>query len=117
MKDIPSLCPGNRQVRQRRIVIVDGSRRMREFLRGFIEHSQGFRVIGEASQGKQGVQLAIQLRPEFVLMDVKMAFMDCIKATRIIKRCQPQIVVIGLSVCPTDQVSDLMADAGASAVL
>jgi glycine/serine hydroxymethyltransferase len=42
-------------------------------------------------------------KSEFVLMDVKMAFMDCIKTTRMIKRCRPQLVVIGLSVCPTDQ--------------
>ena len=65
----------------KRVLLVDDHRLVREGLRRTLEDA-GFEVVGEAENGADGLELAEQLRPHVVLMDVSMPVVDGITATR-----------------------------------
>ncbi len=62
---------------------------MRAFLAVLIEES-GFEVAGTAADGRQALQAVANLRPDLVLMDFDMPFVDGLQATRLIKRSSRQ---------------------------
>ncbi len=100
-----------------RILMVDDHPLVRQGMRGVVEGFPNMEVVGEASNGKEAVQLALDLRPNVVIMDINMPFMNGIEATRIIKTQCPEITVVGLSVNNDRQVQAAMKVAGASAYL
>ena len=65
-----------------RILIADDQPLMRAGLRGCLAGAPGFHVVGEASDGHQAVEVARRLRPDVVLMDVRMPGLDGVAATR-----------------------------------
>jgi DNA-binding NarL/FixJ family response regulator len=71
-------------------------------------------LIGEADDGQEAVEMALQLYPDVVLMDVSMPRMDGIEATRRIKEAAPDIGIIGLSMHHKDDMASTMRNAGAS---
>ena len=79
------------------ILVVDDNLQLRETLRTILNKRLGFRVIGEAADGIAASQLAQTLRPKVVLMDVGMARMDGVEATRRIRALLPDTLVIGMS--------------------
>ena len=71
------------------ILVVDDNLEIRETLRAILESRPDFHVVGEATDGIAASQLAQTLRPTIVLMDVGMARMDGIEATRQIRAVLP----------------------------
>ena len=70
------------------VLIVDNHKSTRRTLRKFFDLDGDIKVVGEACNGQEGVELAEELQPEIILMDVKMPLMNGIEAARIIKeRC------------------------------
>ena len=100
-----------------RILMVDDHPLVRQGMRGVVDGFENMRVVGEAADGQEAVQLAESLRPDVIIMDVNMPRMDGIEATRLIKRANPQITVIGLSVNNSVQVEAAMKAAGAASYL
>ena len=100
-----------------RILMVDDHPLVRQGMRGVVEGFENMRVVGEAADGQEAVQLAESLRPDVIIMDVNMPRMDGIEATRLIKRANPHITVIGLSVQNSEQVEAAMKAAGAASYL
>ncbi len=65
-----------------RVLIADDDQLVRTGLRMMIETQSDLEVVGEAGDGRQAVDLARQLRPDVVLMDIRMPVLDGIEATR-----------------------------------
>jgi DNA-binding NarL/FixJ family response regulator len=97
-----------------RVLVVDDVDGSRDLIREILE-MDGIDVVGEADTGEHAVQLAEELRPDVVLMDVRMKGMDGIEATRRIKEVLPSCHVIILSVFDDTPLLKEAVRAGASA--
>lgn len=74
-------------------------------------------MVGEASDGQEAVELAAQLNPDVIVMDVGMPRLNGIEATRIIKSRQPRVRVIGLSMHEEPEVEARLMWVGAEAYI
>lgn len=86
-----------------KVLIADDQTLMREGLQTLLELSPGIRVVGQAGDGQETVTLVRKLRPDVVLMDVRMPVMDGVEATRRIRRELPDTQVIILSTFDDDE--------------
>lgn len=80
-----------------RVLLVDDQTLIRQGIRVLLMTEPGMEVIGEAANGKEALKLVEELRPEVVLMDVRMPEMDGVTATREITIAHPEIGVIILT--------------------
>jgi CheY-like chemotaxis protein len=99
-----------------RVLVVDDAPAIRNALRGVLEDA-GILVVGEASDGLQGVALTGSLRPDVVLMDLRMPASDGFQATTRIVRTYPDIRVVVLSAYQTEESAEAVRAAGAFAFL
>jgi pilus assembly protein CpaE len=81
-----------------RVVIVDDSEEARSNIKTILAFEKRFEVIGEAENGAEAVNIAKELRPDVILMDINMPIMDGIKATSLISVECPETSVIMMSV-------------------
>jgi hypothetical protein len=65
-----------------RLLLAEDQTLMRQGLKTLLETEPDFRVTGEAADGKEAVKLALQLRPDIILMDVQMPRKNGVDATR-----------------------------------
>lgn len=75
------------------VLIVDDSRTSRRILKDILDRA-GYKVAGEAINGKEGVAYYVKFQPDIVTMDITMPEMDGIEALRQIKRENPDAKVI-----------------------
>jgi DNA-binding NarL/FixJ family response regulator len=100
-----------------RLLIVDDHPVVRDGLRGMLERQPDFEVVGEAGDGKEAVDSAERLRPDIVLMDLRMPVMDGVAALGEIKTRQPQIQVLVLTTYDSDADILPAIEAGAAGYL
>jgi DNA-binding NarL/FixJ family response regulator len=74
-------------------------------------------VVGEADDGQQAIDLTLQLRPDIVVMDVRMPVLSGIEATRRIREDMPEVQVLVLTAYDDDQYVFSLLQAGASGYL
>ncbi|MGB2994039.1 MAG: response regulator transcription factor [Paenisporosarcina sp.] len=80
-----------------RVLIADDHHVVRRGLLFFLKTQKDMDVVGEATNGKEAVELAAKLKPDVVLMDLVMPIMDGIQATKKIKAQHPQTQVLMLT--------------------
>ena len=93
------------------VIVVDDQAPFRLAARAVIRRSEGFELVGEAGNGVEAIDLANELHPNVVIMDINMPKMGGIEATRQIVTELPETFVI---LCSTYDVSDLPPDAATS---
>jgi DNA-binding NarL/FixJ family response regulator len=85
------------------LLVVDDHVLFREGLRNLISHWDDFAVAGEASNGRQAVEMARDLLPDIILMDIAMPVMDGLQATRQIAREVPSSRVVMLTMSEDEE--------------
>ena len=80
-----------------RVLLVDDHSVVREGLRMFLGRDPELAVVGEAANGAEAIELARQLRPDVVLMDLLMPVLDGVEATATIRKELPETEVIALT--------------------
>jgi DNA-binding NarL/FixJ family response regulator len=96
-----------------RVLVVDDTANIRTEIRLLLEDA-GLIVVGEGSHGAEGVMLARELRPDVVVMDVRMPILDGIAATGFITRELPGTRVIVFSAFDDEELAEAARAAGAS---
>ena len=86
-----------------KILLADDQPLMRDGLKTIIENEKDMTVIGMAANGLEAYDMAKQLMPDVVLMDIRMPLMDGVEATRIIKKELSQIIVLLLTTFDDDE--------------
>jgi DNA-binding NarL/FixJ family response regulator len=100
-----------------RVLIVDDDALMRAGLRAVLSSDPGIAVVGEAADGSVAPDSARRLRPDVVLMDVRMPGVDGIRATRDMLATSPEVRVVILTTFEEDDYIFGALGAGASGFL
>lgn len=100
-----------------RILIADDHPVVREGLTSMISREQGFEVIAEASDGNEALKKCLELKPDIVLMDLRMPVMDGVEAIRQITALEPDIKFIILTTYSDDEYIFHGIEVGAKAYL
>ncbi len=102
-----------------RVLLVDDQSLVRTGFRMILEDESGIEVVGEAADGKAGVEAAERLHPDVVVMDIRMPVLDGIEATRRIVRdgAAPNARVLILTTFDADENVVEALRAGASGFL
>ncbi len=100
-----------------KILLADDHRIVRDGLRSLLEKQRGMEVIAEARNGRETLQLALEKRPDVVVMDIAMPDLNGIEATRQITGALPQVKVLVLSMHSEKRFVTEVLRAGASGFL
>lgn len=95
------------------VLVVDDDEWTRQMLRDILEAYPDVKVVGEAGDGREAVSMATVHRPDLVIMDIALPYVNGIEATQRIKKALPQTVIIGISGNYMPQVYNAMRTAGA----
>ncbi|MBM2621967.1 response regulator transcription factor [Actinoplanes sp. LDG1-06] len=99
------------------VLLADDQHLVRAGFRSLLRRDKGIQVVGEASTGDEAVRTARELRPDVILMDIRMPGMDGIAATRAVLAERPETRVIILTTFETDEYVFAALAAGASGFL
>jgi DNA-binding NarL/FixJ family response regulator len=100
-----------------RVLVVDDDDLMRAGLRAVLSSDETIEVVGEATTGRHAIERVRALRPQVVLMDVRMPDLDGIAATREVLASTPEVKVVILTTFEQDDYVFGAINAGASGFL
>ena len=98
-------------------MIVDDHTVVRDGLGTMLQRQPDFAVVGDAPNGREGVEMAERLKPDVILMDLRMPEMDGVEAMRRIRKSQPAINFLVLTTFDTDEYIFDAVEAGAKGFL
>ena len=97
-----------------RIVLADDHAILREGIRALLEDQSDMTVIGEAADGRKAVELARDLSPDIIVMDIGMPLLNGLEATRQIRHSFPHVAVLVLTMHDNEEYVSQILAAGAS---
>ncbi|MGW8250829.1 MAG: response regulator [Anaerolineales bacterium] len=100
-----------------RVLVADDHLIVRQGLRLILETEDGFELVGEASDGAEAIRLAEELKPDVILMDLRMPGMDGLTAIERLQIEQPQVAVVILTTFNEDDLMLRGLHAGAKGYL
>src|ERR1700722_19767328 len=81
-----------------RILVADDHEAVRKGICWMLQGHEHVEVVGEASNGKEAVEITFKLQPDLIIMDISMPIMDGLTAAQIIKKGRPQTAILMLSI-------------------
>lgn len=100
-----------------RVLLAEDHVVVREGTRELIQREQDMEVVGEAGDGEEAIELAAELRPDVVIMDIAMPKINGIEATKRIKELYPTTAVLILTAYDNEQYIFALLEAGAAGYL
>lgn len=100
-----------------KVLLVEDHVITRQGIRSLLEQESDLTVIGEAGDGEQAVQMATEMQPDVIIMDIAMPKLNGIEATRRIKLVRPTIAVLALSAYDDDEYVFGLLEAGVAGYL
>ncbi len=100
-----------------RVLLVDDHEMVRMGVSTYLSTQSDMEVVGEAENGKKGVELALELRPDIILMDLVMDVMDGVEATKQIIEQWPEAKIIVVTSFLDDEKLYPVIEAGATSYL
>ncbi len=100
-----------------KVLLVDDHAVVREGTSELLNRQPDIEVVGEAGDGRTAVEMARDLLPDVVLMDIGLPVLDGIAATREIKQARPTVAVLALTAHDEDQYVFALLEAGAAGYL
>ncbi len=100
-----------------RILLAEDHILVREGFRELIQCQSDMEIVGEAANGEEAIQLVAQCRPDVVLMDIAMPYINGIEATKQIKESYPHVAILVLTAYDSDEFIFAIAEARAAGYL
>jgi DNA-binding NarL/FixJ family response regulator len=97
------------------VVTVDDQEVFRSVAREVVEATDGFEPAGEAATGEEALRLVDEVKPQLVLVDVRMPGMDGVETARRLSRAHPDLVIVLISLEDRSSVPSTIEDSGAVA--
>ena len=72
-----------------RILLADDHALVRRGARGLLQNRHGWRVVGEAADGREAVEKVMKLKPDVAIVDISMPVLDGLQVTRQIRKAAP----------------------------
>jgi CheY-like chemotaxis protein len=102
---------------QLRILIVDDNPSVRTVIRECLQSVRGWQVCSEARNGREAVQMAKEVQPNLIILDLSMSVMNGLEAARILKKLMPAVPLIMFTSFITQRLKQEALSAGISRVM
>jgi DNA-binding NarL/FixJ family response regulator len=100
-----------------RIVLADDNDIVRSSLRLLFDSNPDLDLIGEASDGFEAITICTRLKPDLVLMDINMPFIDGVTATRVLRDRFPHMYILAISAIGDNGKRNLILQSGANSLV
>jgi two-component system, NarL family, response regulator NreC len=102
---------------EKRILIVDDSAPIRGLIRTFIESRPGIKVCGEATDGLEGVEKSLELRPDLIILDFSMPRINGLQAALMFHEIVPETPIILFTMYKDGVIGRLAHNVGVASVV
>jgi DNA-binding NarL/FixJ family response regulator len=99
------------------ILIVDDSAQIRNMVRLWLETDDKFEVCGEAADGVEGIEKALALKPDLIVLDLLMPRMNGLQAATALQSTMPEVPIILFTLFPDSELASQARNAGVASVL
>ena len=100
-----------------RVLVVDDHDLVRAGIARMLSDAAGIQVVGQGSSGEEAVKKNRELKPDVILMDIKMPGIGGLEATRKIMRSNPDVKIIAVTACDEEPFPTRVLQAGAAGYL
>ena len=95
-----------------RLAIAEDQRMVRELLAALLAHEVDFQVVGEASSGREAIDIAGRLAPDVLVLDIGLPDLDGVEVARALRKSAPEVKLLTLSIHAERQFVRRMLNAG-----